>query len=345
MPTLYIYQLSDFLTTGGNITPPDEAGARAAGNPPFQITLAPGATPIAVEITDTDGDLVDGEPVFGELGNSQQLAQALTLTDENGVNTNYNVGDTIRGDYFLRGDATDPAMEIASVSIGSGNSGSNPSSGVISFKPLVPGQTYIFTEEANYNGNQRKYTDFACFADETLIETPDGPVRIDSLKRGDLVMTKDQGPQPVLWIGQRRVENPRHLNPICFAKGVIGNDKPLRVSPNHRMLVEGWKAQLLFATDRILAPAKSLVNGDTIYQQKTDQITYVHILLGQHQLVNTHGIWSESFHLDHQNIGTLDQDQYDEVLEIFPELISAEAMQFGSVDTCLKPFEARVLAS
>ncbi|MGB7269127.1 MAG: hypothetical protein WBC90_06350 [Albidovulum sp.] len=37
--------------------------------------------------------------------------------------------------------------------------------------------------------------------------------------------------------------------PVVFASGAVGNAWETVVSPNHRMWVEGWQAELLFAQE------------------------------------------------------------------------------------------------
>lgn len=44
-----------------------------------------------------------------------------------------------------------------------------------------------------------------CFAAGTMIRTPAGDVAIETLRVGELVMTLDGGPQPVRWIGSRKL--------------------------------------------------------------------------------------------------------------------------------------------
>ncbi|MGL6210409.1 MAG: Hint domain-containing protein, partial [Paracoccaceae bacterium] len=99
-----------------------------------------------------------------------------------------------------------------------------------------------------------------CFTPGTWLSTPDGPRRIQSLRPGDLVETRDNGPQPVLWTGHRRMSGARlyampHLRPIRFRSGALGIGRPdedLLVSPQHRMLVKGAAAQALFNTSEVL---------------------------------------------------------------------------------------------
>ena len=111
-----------------------------------------------------------------------------------------------------------------------------------------------------------------CFTPGTRIATPQGLRFIEDLQQGDLVLTRDNGAQAVLWTGHRRISGARlhalpHLRPIRFRSGALGPDRPdpdLLVSPQHRMLLKGRAAQALFSTDEVLVAAEDLVNDLTI---------------------------------------------------------------------------------
>jgi hypothetical protein len=103
-------------------------------------------------------------------------------------------------------------------------------------------------------------------------------------------MTRDNGPQEVLWMGSRRITGARmfvmpELRPIRFRPGALGIDRPdqeLLVSPEHRMLVKGAAAQALFNTPEVLVPARDLVNDRTVFTDlKVREVTYVHLLLAR----------------------------------------------------------------
>lgn len=159
-----------------------------------------------------------------------------------------------------------------------------------------------------------------CFVRGTEIETADGPVPVEHLKAGDLLRTVDNGFQPLRWVGSRRVAAQGAFAPILFNKGALGNDVPLRVSPQHRVLLSGWRAELFFGQPEVLAPAKSLVNGDTIMRAVGGEVEYFHILFDQHELVYSAGIETESFHPGQLGWSTLSQLAREEILTLFPEL-------------------------
>ena len=158
-----------------------------------------------------------------------------------------------------------------------------------------------------------------CFAAGTLIETPDGPVPVEALRPGDLVLTRDNGAQTVRWAGHRRVSGRGTFAPVRFAPGAWGNARALLVSPQHRMLVTGWRAELYFGADEVLVAAKHLVNGDTIHVAPVDWVDYHHILFDGHEMVMAEGLVSESFHPG-DYIMMADAGVRAELLALFPDL-------------------------
>lgn len=170
-----------------------------------------------------------------------------------------------------------------------------------------------------------------CFTPGCLIATPYGDRAVEALVAGDLVLTQDRGPQPLRWVCKRTLgtsflaASPQH-SPIYIQKDSIAPGTPnrdMRVSPQHRMLITSWKAQLLFGEVEILVPAKALINHDTIYvDQDADQVTYIHLLFDQHEIVTAENAPTESLHAGQLAKGLLPGAQRDELLGIFPELRS-----------------------
>ncbi len=134
-----------------------------------------------------------------------------------------------------------------------------------------------------------------CFAEGTKIATPFGPRAVERLMPGDLVLTRDHGPQSLQWIGARRGYAHAHQAAICFQPGTVGNERVLRVSPQHRMLIRGWRAQLMFGEDEVLVPAKSLVNGSDIRAEDPGPVQYLHLLTERHEVIFAEGAETETF--------------------------------------------------
>lgn len=144
-----------------------------------------------------------------------------------------------------------------------------------------------------------------CFTPGTLLATVSGLRRVEDLRPGDLVQTRDDGLQPVIWRGARRVSGARlfatpTLRPVRIRGGAFGIGRPdddLIVSPQHRMLVRGAAVRDIFNTDEALIAAEDLVNGGSVAVDLTPgDVTYVHFLLERHAIVVANGLETESFH-------------------------------------------------
>ncbi|MEP5151972.1 Hint domain-containing protein [Planktotalea sp.] len=198
--------------------------------------------------------------------------------------------------------------------------------------PPTPGSSYI------------------CFTTGTQILTASGERPVEELCVGDEVITKDFGTQKIRWIGERKFSGlgaaHQDMQPITIKAHAFGENIPSRdtkLSPNHAVLNDHWKATLLFGTEEILTPAKALLNADYAYRNQQSQVTYYHILLDQHSLILANGMWSESLYLGSQCMDMLSPQSRNEIFDLFPQFggnlegYGQKARQF------LKPKEAALL--
>ncbi|WP_225028197.1 Hint domain-containing protein [Xinfangfangia pollutisoli] len=189
-----------------------------------------------------------------------------------------------------------------------------------------------------------------CFTPGTLIQTARGEVAVETLRAGDLVVTRDGGLRPLSWVGRRDLSvvdllvNPA-LRPVRIAAGALGAGLPVRdmlVSPQHRMLIEGPRAELLFGEAEVLVAALHLIGQPGITQDGPCAVSYVHVMFDRHEIVCSDGTWSESFQPAQRMLGAMDQGPRDEILTLFPDL-AARDMAFPAARLTLKAHEARVL--
>lgn len=158
----------------------------------------------------------------------------------------------------------------------------------------------------------------ACFTRGTMIEASQGVQTIETLKPGDLVLTRDNGMQPILWIGRTLMRAVGDFAPIRFEKGALGNDRELLVSPQHRMLIDDWRAEYFCGHTEVLAAAKHLVNGTTITVLEGGVVEYIHLLFARHEVVFSNGIPSESYFPEHA-IKSADRAARAELEILFPD--------------------------
>jgi len=177
----------------------------------------------------------------------------------------------------------------------------------------------------------------------TKSRTPDGAVPVDQLMPGDLVLTKDNGAQPVAWIGSREVEATVDYAPVRIARNTFGNHREIWVSPLHRVLVRDSLAELLFGTAEVLVAAKELVNGRSVRQIESDSVTYVHLMFDEHQIVWSEGLETESFHPSGGALETIAPDQRAALFAACPDLTRDPQLYGGFARRDLTAPEAAIL--
>jgi hypothetical protein len=135
-----------------------------------------------------------------------------------------------------------------------------------------------------------------CYAEGTRVLTERGEVAVEQLAEGDMVVTLSGDTtslRPVRWIGQRRMNlrqhpRPNMVAPIRVRQHAFGQNLPTRdllVSPDHCLFVDGK-----------LIPAKLLINGMTIVQQRDiAAVHYYHVELDQHSVMFAEGLPAESY--------------------------------------------------
>ena len=161
---------------------------------------------------------------------------------------------------------------------------------------------------------------------------------------GDLVVTRDHGLQPIRWIEGRVVPAVDRFAPIRIRQNVLsGQERDLVVSPQHRVLFQGYRAELLFGESEVLVAAKHLVDGLDVTQDEGEIVTYVHLMFDQHEIIYAEGAATESFHPGDIGFGAVGDAARDELFAIFPDL-RVDPRQYGATARrCLKKHEALMI--
>lgn len=219
----------------------------------------------------------------------------------------------------------------------------NPENGIVQF--LDANGAVIGT--MSFSGIEKV---IPCFTPGTLISTDRGEVPVEDLRAGDRVVTRDNGLQTVRWTGRRDLSladlivNPA-LQPVEIAAGALGQGLPMRdmkVSPQHRMLVEGARAEMLFGEAEVLVAATHLTALAGVAQRLTAGVSYIHVLFDRHEIICANGAWTESFQPAMRTLDAMDSAQVAEIAALFPELVDA-GFDYPAARLSLKAHEARVL--
>jgi hypothetical protein len=233
---------------------------------------------------------------FGDIG----LVSPDTLTLDAVAGTSFD--NTVTGFSFL------DTIALPSVSF---VAGSTPVLGVNTLTvDLLAGGTFTFEDFATAGGASPHFivTDHAvqeavCFARGTRIRTETGEMAVENLRPGDYVITLRgdvQEPQPIVWIGRRRIDLSRHPDPDAVRPVRIRRDAFAPGRPHRDLLVS---PEHCIAADGMLIPARRLLNGTSIVQ-KADAglVEYFHVELERHALLIAEGLPAESY-LDTGNRG------------------------------------------
>ncbi|SEL03867.1 Ca2+-binding protein, RTX toxin-related [Roseovarius nanhaiticus] len=261
----------------------------------------------------------DGDDFFVIGTPSEAGTGTITIVGGEGGETN---GDTLRLDASVsRADITFTNLDDAAGGL-SGNF------------TLADGTVVTFSEIEN----------IICFTPGAQILTPYGERAIETLRAGDMVVTRDHGPQPIRWIGRRTVPGVGKFAPISVAAHVLdGATRGLLVSPQHRLLFTGYKAELLFGHDEVLVAAKHLVDGRDVIAAPQAAVTYIHMMLDCHEVIYANGAATESFHAADAGISAISDKSREEMFSIFPELRANPNAYGKTARQCLKSHEAQLL--
>ena len=160
------------------------------------------------------------------------------------------------------------------------------------------------------SGIQEKFTFNTCFLAGSLIDTPEGPRKVEDLKQGDTVLTYDPAtgqtlPQAITWAGKDHVQintslpmdmagYPVRIKKDALADGVPSTD--LLITAEHCLFLEGR-----------FVPARMMVNGRSIYFDTTDdssagtkrahgsRYAIFHIETEKHSIIISNNVLTESY--------------------------------------------------
>lgn len=231
--------------------------------------------------------------------------------------------------HYLRllDDDGDPVGPRITITVFSQNGVTQNIWGMASDTPLTPGAKYVKVGGSN-NGTSLYSTFVPCFTSGARIATRLGERRIEDLRIGDQVVTRDNGFQEIRWIGTcqlgaealraDRSKRPIHIRKDTFGAGVPERD--IRFSPNHRVLLAQPETALLFGDSEVLAAAKNLLSRPGIDRDPPRGVTYVHLLFDRHETIMSDGLWSESFLPGDVAMSGLNMAQQREIYDLFPGL-------------------------
>lgn len=137
------------------------------------------------------------------------------------------------------------------------------------------------------------------------VRTPCGPRRAENVRPGDLIVTRDNGLQPVRMVWTRKVTEADiaadpSLAPIRLKPRAIGPmmpQKDLLLAGSHRIFVPGYRLADVPDTEPRLIAARDVAEAsDEAYLDKSvKEMTFFNIVFDAHQIFCANGLPVESY--------------------------------------------------
>lgn len=212
---------------------------------------------------------------------------------------------------------TTPAPYNSGNVYNNGVTGNGTQNGILTFvvPANAPNSLYYVCQIHSNMGNQINITDepTPCYSKGTLILTNQGYIKVEDIKKGDIVVTEgnissngilerniDIKETPIIWINKFI---PKILNsksrPICITKNAFGEKSPfvdLYVSPGHGLLINDKMIQ-----------SSHLINGETIYlDNECETVEYYHLECDRHSAIYANGVLAETYLEWHRHVFDVD---------------------------------------
>lgn len=320
MPTLFYIDASDITITPDGVALGSPGGGAAAQLADATLEISPTAILQSLEVSDNDDFFEDNDlgPTVG-----QMIGDPLASGQP--------AGEFIQAEYSITVEAGGESFDAVGVALGTGFQNVIG----LAFVGEVPPTGVPLTVTATGEGptsTDLAFADIAtviCFTPGTMILTETGLRAIETLDFGDRIVTRDNGLQTLRWAGTshltaEQLQAAAHLAPVLIKADTFGPGLPardMRVSPNHRFLVDGWRAQTLFGHAELLVRAQAMCNDSTILTDRSvTSIDYIHLMFDRHEVITADGVATESFQPSVGVTQGLDARVRDELLALFPQL-------------------------
>ena len=172
---------------------------------------------------------------------------------------------------------------------------------------------------------------FCALARGTIIATEDGPVAVEDLLPGMRIETRDNGYQPLMWIGNMTLipgQQPGQTPPRLFRIPVdsFGPSRPmpdLMLAPHARLLHRHARLQDVVQGDSALTPITAFEDGQSVIRvAPASPVNTYHLAFQDHQILRANGLEIESYHPGTDLMTRLGAEGMRLFLSFFPHITS-----------------------
>lgn len=131
----------------------------------------------------------------------------------------------------------------------------------------------------------------ATLSGKSIIETPSGHVRLETLKPGATVITADGEPAQIRSIAAQTLPARGMFTPHIIRAPYYGARTDLVIGPRHQVELGGSKIEYLFLSEYVLTEVGHLTDGrEVLATSQSDLVTYYHVLLDRHEILEVSGV-------------------------------------------------------
>jgi len=327
------------VLTGGTIENIELAGETvfvSRGGSAFAVSVGSGAVLSAIASAVLNGDVIESGGTVWEGGTTNNNTNMVILSGGL-LDIGPATGSQALPVYVYSGAEVEFGGVAATGALSTSNTASTTiitvsATGLAHQQVVITGSGITFTSTSTGGVNNRSIFTFTsqspgpqpCYAEGTLIDTPEGPRAIEDFQEGDLVTVQRGGQrvaEAVRWIGRSRIDLSRHARPenaapVRVKAGALADNVPSRdlvVSPEHCLILNGK-----------CVPVKLLINGGSIVRDfPAEPFSYYHLELDRHGILLAEGAEAESY-LDTGNRTMFDNADGPRVLHPDFDLPTAE---------------------
>lgn len=216
---------------------------------------------------------------------------------------------------------------------------------VLPLTPVEPGTDYTLIA-ASEAPDPVALTDIVSVAITrgTRIALADGTqCPIERLRPGDLVLTRDNGPQPVRHVLARTVRAGGAFAPVAIPKGTLGNADDLVVSQHQRLFLYQRGPHRIAGRAEVLVRARDLVDGETVTLRKGGYADYVSLVFDRHEVIYAECIPVESLLVNEATRRQLPEEERSRLAAELPGLSQAPVRAAEAPSEALEKARSRLL--
>ncbi len=203
-----------------------------------------------------------------------------------------------------------PSGEVVEVLILTLTSGDDDNLHVLPLSELKPDTEYelVGTETASAPERFADIASVSFLAGTHLTMASGKQVPVELLSLGDMLLTRDHGPQPIRWIGFQTRRAVGAAAPVRITEGTLNTSRDLRLSPQHRLFIWQRRDELGTGRAEVMVKAELLVNGDTVVREAGGHVDSYQIVFDGHEIIYAEGIAVESLLVTGQTRTLLPED-------------------------------------